>query len=122
MDINKVSDTIYDYLATKAERVYTKVPQSPVFPYVYFRIDTITDTWPSVDAYLYIDVFEDANASIRAIRMLADTLQSELEQKVIITDGLNMRFSLEQRQYVPSEDLIDAQMIDLRYVLRIYFD
>ncbi|MCK9191253.1 MAG: hypothetical protein M0P10_06895 [Sphaerochaetaceae bacterium] len=123
MDTNKVNDAIYDFLKTKHTRVYrNRAPQSPVFPYIVFKVDTVVNTYPSFDMYLNINVFEDVNTSIRSIETLADEIDDALEQNVISDDEMSLRFGLEQRQTVGSEDLIDAQLVNLRYVVRGYFE
>ena len=123
MDTNKVNDAIYDFLKTKHTRVYrNRAPQSPAFPYIVFKVDTITNNCPSFDMYLNINIFEDVNTSIRAIESLADEIDKELEQKIINSETMSLRFGLEQRQTVWSEDLIDAQLVNLRYVIHAYFE
>lgn len=122
MKMNDVSDQIYNYLATKHVRVYRNKPiQSPVFPYVVFQIDTVLNTSPSTDMYLNINVFEDPNASVRTIETLADAIDTGLNTKVISTVSINCHFILEQRQWLGSGDLINAQMVNLRYTIRAYF-
>jgi len=128
MKMNDIADQIYDYLATKHARVYrNKSPQSPVYPYVVFRLDSVVNTLPSEDLYLNIDIYESPDVSVRAIETIADTIDGDgltatgLNMRVINTTGFALRFIREQRQWIGSGDLINAQMINMRYVLRAYF-
>jgi hypothetical protein len=119
---NKVADEILTYLNTKHARVYrNKAIQSPVAPYVVFRIDSTNNSYPSEDIYLNIDIYEDGTKSVRAMEDLADSIDNGLNHKVINTATLNLHFEREQRQYVPSEELVSVQLIILRYVVRAYF-
>jgi len=122
MDTNGVADAVLNYLLTKHPRVYRNIAeQSPVFPYVVFKIDTITNTYPSFDMYLVVNIYDEPGASVRTIEALGDSIDFGLEQKVINGTDMSLRFGLEQRQYVSSEDLIDAQLVNFRYVIRGYF-
>lgn len=122
MNMNLVADKIYDYLITKHERVYrNKSPQSPVFPYVVYRIESVINTYPSEDLYVNVDVYEDSNKSVRGIEDLADTIDKDLNMKVFNTEELNLHFVREQRQYVPAEELVSAHVINIRYAVRAYF-
>ncbi len=122
MNMNSVADEILNNLSPLHERVYrNKAPNSAVFPYIVFRIESVINTMPSEDIYLYVDVYEKNDASIRNIENLADTVDNYFNQKVINTSTLNLYFDREQRQFVSSEDLIKSQMINLRYVVRTYF-
>lgn len=122
MNINAVADEVYNYLITKHDRVYrNKSPQSPVFPYVIYRIESVVNSYPSEDLYVNIDVYEDANKSVRDMEDLADLIDNSLNHKVINTDILNLHFEREQRQYVTPEELVSTHLINLRYVVRAYF-
>lgn len=123
MNTNAVADEILTYLETKHQRVYrNKAIQSPDYPYVVFRIDSITDSYPSEDLYLNIDIYEDVNESVRAMEDLADTIDNGLNHTVINTEILNIHFEREQRQYVPAEELVSTHLVNLRYVVRAYFN
>ena len=122
MNMNLVADKIYDYLITKHDRVYrNKSPQSPVFPYVVYRVESVINSYPSEDLYVNVDVYEDSNKSVRGIEDLADTIDKDLNMKVFNTEELNLHFVREQRHYVPTEELVSAHMINLRYAVRAYF-
>lgn len=131
MNTNAVADEILFYLETKHSRVYrNKAPATIIvdnvrvptpFHYVVFRIDSTTNTIPSEDYYLNIDVYEDAAKSVRAIEDLADSIDNGLNHSVINTSVLNMYFEREARQYVPAEELVSVHLINLRYVVRTYF-
>ena len=122
MNINKVADEIYKYLITKSTRVYrNSSPQTPIYPYIVYRVDSVINTYPSEDIYLNIDIYEEVVKSVRAIEDLADTIDNGLNLTVINTEELNLYFNREQRQYVPSQELVSTQLINLRYVVRVYF-
>lgn len=122
MNMNLVADEIYDYLITKHERVYrNKSPQSPLFPYVVYRVESVINTYPSEDLYVQIDIYEDSNKSVRGIEDLADTIDKDLNMKVFNTSELNLHFVRDGRNYVPAEELVSSHMINLRYAVRAYF-
>lgn len=146
MNINALADEVLTYLETKHQRVYrNKAPSTIIvnnvkiptpFPYVVFRIDSVTNTMPSEDYYLNIDIYEDVNKSVREMEDLADSIDGDslifdkdnnpkiptgLNQKVINTSTLNLHFDREQRQYIEANELVSAQAINIRYVVRAYF-
>jgi len=122
VNMNAVADEVYDYLITKHERVYrNKSPQSPTFPYAVYRIESVMNTYPSEDLYINIDVYEDGAKSVRGIEDLADTIDKGLNMTVVNTDELNLHFVRDGRNYVPTEELVSAHMINLRYAVRAYF-
>ena len=122
MDTNAVADELAAYLETKHARVYrNKAKQSPVLPYVVYRIDTISNTMPSEDYQMIIDIYEDASKSVREIDDIADAIDYGINHKVIDTEKLNMHFERDIRQYVSEEELISLHMIKLQYTTRIYF-
>lgn len=122
MNINAVADEILLYLETKHPRTYrNKAPKSPVFPYIVYRVESVINSMPSEDLYVNIDVYDDANESVRDMEDLADLIDNDLNQKVINTDILNLHFDREIRQYVSTEELVTVHLINLRYVVRAYF-
>ncbi|GEM04529.1 hypothetical protein HMI01_15170 [Halolactibacillus miurensis] len=122
MNTNMIADAIYDFLITKHERVYrNSSPSSPTFPYVVYRIESVTDSTPSNDFYIYVDIYEDTNKSVRVMEDLADSIDNELNDLVMNTDGFNAHFMREGRQFVDGTELISEQVIFLRYNTRIYF-
>lgn len=122
MNTNTAADTVLEYLITKHSRCYrNKAPQSPVFPYVVFRIDSGIDSYPSEDLYVNIDIYEDVKNSVRAIEDLADSIDGGLNHTTFNTANLNIQFEREQRQYVPPEELVSTHLVNLRYVVRAYF-
>lgn len=122
MDTNLIADAVYAYLSTKHSRVYrNKSPRSPVFPYIVYRVESVINNEPSEDFYINVDVYEDANKSVRAIEGLADTIDNGLNKTVLNADGFNAHFMREIRQFVDGTELISQQMINLRYNTRIYF-
>ena len=122
MNTNAVADEVLEYLSTKHARVYrNRAPQSPTFPYVVFRVESVLNNSPSEDFYINVDIYEDVSKSVRTIEDLADTIDSGLNMAVINTSVLNMHFLREARQFVDDEELVGKQMINLRYNTRIYF-
>ena len=122
MRSNDIADIIGAKLASKHSRVYRqKAPATKVFPYVVYRVESVGDTYPSEELYVNIDLYEAPTASVRTVETLADSIQAELNHKVIIENNTNLHFELEQRQSVDAQDLIDAYLINLRFVVRAYF-
>lgn len=122
MDINAVADEVLAFLETKHKRIYrNKSIKSPVFPYVVYRVESVINSYPSEDLYIYIDIYDDVNKSVRGMENLADLIDNDLNRKIINTDILNLNFEREQRQYVPPEEIVTAHLINLRYVVRAYF-
>ena len=122
MNTNAVADEVLEYLSTKHARVYrNRAPQSPVFPYVVFRVESVLNNSPSEDFYINVDIYEDVSKSVRTIEDLADTIDSGLNMAVMNTSELNMHFLREARQFIDDEELVGKQMINLRYNTRIYF-
>jgi len=122
MNTNAVADEVLEYLSTKHARVYrNRAPQSPVFPYVVFRVESVLNNSPSEDFYINVDIYEDVSKSVRTIEDLADTIDAGLNMAVMNTAALNMHFLREARQFVDDEELVGKQMINLRYNTRIYF-
>ena len=122
MDTLALSQQILASLRVHHARTYwNRPPQSPNFPYIVYILDTTTPTDPSIDFYLNVDIFESLNGSTVTIEQLADDIQDELDNKVLKADGINLHLVLEQRQFISSTDLTTAQMINLRFVARVYF-
>lgn len=122
MNTNSIADAVWEFLKTKHARVYrNSSPQAPVFPYVVYQIESVTDSTPSEDFYIYIDVYEDTEKSVREIEDLADAIDNNLNDKVMNKDTFNAHFMRESRQFVDGNELISQQGVLLRYNTRIYF-
>ncbi|GEM02498.1 hypothetical protein SAMN05421839_1067 [Halolactibacillus halophilus] len=122
MNTNMIADAIYGFLKTKHERVYRNTStSSPTFPYVVYRIESVMDNTPSEDFYVHVDIYEDTNKSVRVMEDLADSIDNELNDLVMNTDGFNAHFMREGRQFVDGNELISEQGVFLRYNTRIYF-
>ena len=130
MNTNAVADEVLEYLSTKHTRIYrNRAPQSPVFPYVVYRVESVLNNSPSEDFYINVDIYEDVSKSVRTIEDLADTIDGNgdylnptgLNQGIITTDIFSAYFDRENRQFVDDEELVGKQMINLRYNTRIYF-
>jgi hypothetical protein len=122
MNMNAVADQVQEILEIKHSRAYrNKAPKKVIFPYVVYRIESVMNTIPSEDLYLNIDIYEDINNSVRDMEDLADSIDNDLNQKIINTDLLNLYFDREARQYINDEELIGTHLINLRYVMRAYF-
>ena len=122
MRINDAADIIGTYLKTKHSRVYwNKAPSEKVFPYVVYRLESVTDSYPSEDVYLNVDLYENADVSIWTVESLADAIDAGLNHKVKIENSINMQFEREQRQSIDAQELVGAYLINIRYVVRAYF-
>lgn len=122
MNMNALADeALKELTAIHPQSYRNKAPQTPVWPYLVFQLDTVLPMSPSLDAYLDISIFDKPDVSARTIETLADDVYEALENKVLYTSGLNAHVVLEQRQFVSNTDLIEAQMVNLRFVVRTYF-
>lgn len=122
MNSNGVADIVGTYLTTKHSRIYrAKAPKERVYPYVVYRIESVMDTYPSHDFYLNVDIYEDPNKSVRAVEDLADAIETGINHKVIIENGVNLQFEKEQRQSIDAQDLLGTYLVNIRFVVRGYF-
>jgi hypothetical protein len=122
MNTNAIADIVGDYLETKHSRVYrAKAPSQKAFPYVVYRVESVMDTYPSHDFYLNVDIYEDPNKSVRAVEDLADAIETGINHKVIIENGVNLQFEKEQRQSIDAQDLLGTYLVNIRFVVRGYF-
>lgn len=123
MRSNDVADIIGSYLNTKHTRVYrAKAPSIKIFPYVVYRVGSVMDSYPSEDLYLNVDIYENPTESIRTVETLADSIEAGLNHSVIIQNGINLHFEKEQRQSVDAQELVGSYLINIRFVVRGYFN
>lgn len=132
MKTNELADAVLAFLLTTHARVYrNSEPADPSFPYIVFLVDSATLTNPGSDCYVNVKIFESPRASVRTMETLADaivgdgqritaTSPSGLDNRVVVTSNTMTHFQLEQKQYIDTNDLVTAQMIDLRFVARSY--
>lgn len=122
MRSNDVADIIGGKLTPLISRTYrSKRPPSATFPYCVYRVESVSDAYPSEELYVNIDLYEAPTASVRAVETLADSIVAELNHKVIIQNKVNLHFELEQRQSVDAQALVEAYMINIRFAVRAYF-
>jgi hypothetical protein len=122
MNTNLVADTLYSYLINIHERVYRNAPPKVVtFPYVVFNCESASDTYPSTDYYIYIDIFDDPNGSVRTMEALADSIDAGLNHKVIDNANINIHMLRSVRQFVSNTELTTAKLINLQYQGITYF-
>jgi len=122
MNMNAVADVVMGELSTLHARVYrNEPPQSAVYPYVVCWLESSINSGPSSDIYANINIIDDPHASSRAIETIADTIENAIDERVVINSTLNLHAALEQRQYISNRDLTTGQMVNLRFVLRVYF-
>ena len=123
MNTQAVATIVGDYLSTKHTRVYWgKAPATKVFPYVVFRLESVMDSYPSDDLYVNVDLYEDPASSMATVETLADAIDKDLNHKVFISNGTNLHFEREQRQSVDAQELVGAYLVNIRYVVRAYFN
>lgn len=125
MDTNAIADFIGDWLNTGlydvGGRIYrNEAVQNAVYPYIVYRIEDKSDTYPSADLTVRIDVYEAPHVSVRVVEAVADEIEADFNHKVFPVDDMYAHFELEQRQSVNELDLIDAYFVNLRFVTRIY--
>lgn len=122
MRTNDVADIIGAYLKTKHSRVYrSKAPSERIFPYVVYSFESVNSDYPAEDIYLNVDIYEDSDVSTRAVETLADAIDEGLNHQVKIENNINMHFEREQRQSIDVQELVEAYLINIRYVVRTYF-
>jgi hypothetical protein len=120
MNSNLLADKVLAFLKTKHSRVYrNKPPKAPTFPYIVFHLSSVMDSYPSNDYSVRVDIFESPDKAIRDIETLADNIDT-LNDSVIKDTGINAHFTRQNRQFVSSTDLIEAQMISLDFLARVY--
>lgn len=119
--MNDLSDAILAFLTTKQSRTYRNSPiANPTYPYVVFTMADTTDTYPSDDVLVSIMVCDKRDASCRAIETLADSIDKDLNLKVISNTTLNAHFVKSLRQYENDETLAGVQFVNLQYSARLY--
>jgi len=123
MVTNQVADSLYTILSGIHARVYRNAPPAnPTFPYVVFNAESITDTYPSDDYYLYVDVFDSASSSIsvRTMEVIADSIYA-IGRTVVNNTNLTMQIERISRQFVSADDLTTSKMITMQFSCRVYF-
>lgn len=121
MNTNAVADLLLTELSTKHARVYRNAPPSkPIKPYVVFDVESVMDTYPSHNYYVYIDIFDSPNVAVREISTIADSIEG-LCRSVIDSEAINIQIEKINRQFVSSDDLTSSQMIALQFDCRVYF-
>ena len=123
MDSNKLANVVGTFLAEYHPRIYRqKAPTVKDFPYIVYRLESVVNSYPSEDLYLNVDIYEDPNRSVKVAEGLADSIDRELNHSVILENGMNLHFEREARQSVDSTELLGAYLVNIRYVVRAYFE
>lgn len=120
---NEIADQVKTYLDTKHSRVYrNRSVKTPVFPYVVYRLESATDTYPTNDYRLIINIIEnnDGTTSVRDIESLADSIDADLNTKVLKSTNYNLHFTRDMRQFDDDANLSGVQLIQLQYTVRVY--
>jgi len=121
MNTNLVADSLLTVLLTKHTRVYRNTPPSnPTFPYVVFDCESVVDSYPSNEFYIYVNVFDDPNVSVRAMNDIADLIDG-IDNTLISNSGLNMHITKVNRQFISNSELTRSKAINLQYAARVYF-
>ena len=121
MSTNQVADSLYTILSGIHARVYRNAPPSnPIFPYVVYNVESVTDTYPSDDYYVYVDVFDSVNGSVRTMEVIADSIQA-IGRTVVNNTDLTMQIERISRQFVSADDLTTSKMITMQFSCRVYF-
>lgn len=122
MRSNDAADIIGAKLTPLISRTYrAKRPSGAIYPYCVYRVESVSDAYPSEELYVNIDLYEAPTAPVRTVETLADSIVAELNHKVIIQNNVNLHFELENRQSVDAQALVDAYLINLRFAVRAYF-
>jgi hypothetical protein len=121
MNTNLVADTLLTKLLTYHTRVYrNEAPTNPVFPYVVFDCESVSDSYPSHEYYIYVNVFDAPTASVRAMNDIADDID-ELDDTILTATGMNMHIVKINRQFISNAELTRSKAINLQYSARVYF-
>jgi len=121
MNTNKVADAILTKLLVIHPRVFRNAPSStPTFPYIVFDCETVTDTTPSDDYYIYINIYDAPKTSVRAINDLADSIEG-LDETLINDSVFNLYLTRISRQFISNNELTTSQAINLQMSARVYF-
>lgn len=119
--MNDLADAIYAFLITKQARTYRNTPiANPTYPYVVFTMADTSDTYPSDDVLVSIMVCDKRDVSCRAIETLADSIDKDLNLKVISNSAINVHFVKSLRQFEDDETLAGIQFVNLQYSARLY--
>lgn len=121
MNTNKIADSILSILSIIHTRVYRNAPPlNPIFPYVVFDCESISDSKPSHDYYIYINIYDSPTSSVLVINDLADRIE-ELDESLINNSDFNLYLTRINRQFISSNELTKSQAINLQMSARVYF-
>ncbi|KNY24845.1 tail completion protein gp17 [Pseudobacteroides cellulosolvens] len=128
MNTIEFSKAIRSYLLTKHPRVYKeKAPATATFPYITFNLPSSSNTYPSEDFTLEIDIWDDKEDTT-SLETLTDSIDGDgdalnptgLNIKTIVSNGLTATFYRETRGEVIDDDpRINRRQ--LRYRVRTYY-
>lgn len=111
--------SIRTFLLTKHASVYfQKAPASAEFPYLVFDLPTSFNNAPSEDFLLEIDAW-DNNQDTTILENIIDSIDEELNNKIISFDKYKAIFRRENRLTLPDEDPT-LNRRQLRYTVRVY--
>lgn len=121
---NSLADLVEELLTAIHSRVYrNKSVTNPDTPYIVYTIRQSTDTVPSKDYLVAINVYgkNDGTESVRVIEDLADTIDVAFNDKIVDNTQLSVHFKEEMpRQFENDPSLSGVQLINLQYTGRTY--
>lgn len=121
---NELADLVYATLTAIHPRVYRNRSLSkPDTPYVVFNAEGSTDTIPSKDYTVIINVYEknDGSKTIREATDLADLIDETLNNIVLESDTVSVHLTeAVPRQFEDDPSLSGVQLIRLQYTGRTY--
>lgn len=102
-------------------RLYqNKAPKSAITPYTIFRAETIIDTSPSQVVSMKFICHDDQSKTSKENVIIADKIEKLFNKTFGVLDGQGYHSTMSLRQEIPSEMLIDTQVIELQFDIAIY--
>lgn len=117
---NELYDVLYNNIKTITPNVFRNKAKAGVYPYCVIRIDTMVDTYPTLDYSAIITFFDKDGKSIKPLEIMADETVDLLNNKVLSSENQYYHSTLSLRQFINSEYLVGTQAIELQFLIKIY--
>lgn len=95
-------------------------PKTAKTPYIVFRLETTIDQSPSYTLDMKFMCYDDQNKSSKDNIIIADEIQKIFNKQYWVLVGQSLHSTLTLRQNIPSEMLIDKQVIELQFDMTLY--
>jgi hypothetical protein len=98
-----------------------KAPKSAITPYTIFRLETIVDTSPSQIVSMKFICHDDQAKSSKGNVIIADKIETKFNKTFgVFSNGQGYHSTMSLRQEIPSEMLIETQVIELQFDIAVY--